>query len=144
MRPSVNIEVIVQGANSKLSEKWVIKWEMSHVKLIQLTVTNSYEIKNEIRRYTQVKCLMYRLVWIVCFYFAWITFHYIAAHLYVKYCTPSSIMGFILSPFIASTPHCEGLRWIITSGGSNINAMWVLTGSWVVRELSTAGEWVVR
>ena len=79
---------------------------------------------------------MHRYCWIVFFYVAWIAAHYVATHLYIKYCTPASLMGFLLSPFIASTPHCEGLRWVISTGGSNIMAMWTFAGAWVAREIA--------
>ena len=79
---------------------------------------------------------MTRYAWIVGFYIAWITAHYAAAHAYVKYCTPDTFWGFIMSPVIASTPHCEGLRWIISTGGSNIATMWALAGVWVTSTLA--------
>lgn len=79
---------------------------------------------------------MHRYFWFMLFYITWITAHYVASHLYVKYCTPATLMGFMLSPFIVPAPHCEGLRWIISTGGSNITAMWAFTGVWVAREIS--------
>jgi len=87
---------------------------------------------------------MRRYVWILCIYLSWITAHYIAAHLYIKYCTPASVVGFLLSPLIASTPHCEGFRWMISTGGSNVTAMWTIMGAWFTREIANAGDWIVR
>jgi hypothetical protein len=72
-----------------------------------------------------------RYVWVVVFYIAWIAAHYAATHAYVKYCTPNTFWGFIMSPFIASTPHCEGFRWVISAGGLNIAKMWTIAGVWV-------------
>jgi hypothetical protein len=75
----------------------------------------------------------------VGFYIAWIAAHYAAAHAYVKFCTPNTLVGFIMSPFVASTPQCEGLRWVIANGGSNIATMWAVAGVWVTTKV--AGIW---
>jgi hypothetical protein len=80
---------------------------------------------------------MIRYYWIVCFYVGWIAAHYAATHAYVKYCTPATILGFVLSPLIASTPHCEGIRWVISTGGSNMKMMWGLVGVWVAVKITT-------
>ena len=73
----------------------------------------------------------------VGYYLAWITAHYVAAHTYARYCTASSVWGFVSSPFITSTPHCEGLRWMISTGGSNIATMWTLFGVWITTWITT-------
>jgi hypothetical protein len=78
-------------------------------------------------------------VLVVGFYIAWIASHYAATHAYVKFCTPNTLWGFIMSPLVASMPHCEGLRWVISNGGSNIATMWVLAGVWVTTKV--AGIW---
>jgi hypothetical protein len=57
--------------------------------------------------------------------------HFFASHLYIKFCVPLSFMGFIVSPFMTATPHCQGLRWIIFNGANMINNMWLIVGSWV-------------
>jgi hypothetical protein len=64
-------------------------------------------------------------------YFLWIFLHYIASHFYVKLCVPDNLIGFLLSPFMTTTPHCQGLRWIIYNAASVINNMWLLLGSWI-------------
>jgi hypothetical protein len=46
-------------------------------------------------------------------YLMWILLHYAASQLYIKFCVPYNLMGFIVSPFLTSTPHCQGLRWIV-------------------------------
>lgn len=79
---------------------------------------------------------VHRYAWIVIFYFSWIAAHYAATHTYVKYCTPDTFWGFVMSPFIATTPHCEGLRWVISTGGSNIKTMWAIAGVWVMTSLA--------
>ena len=65
------------------------------------------------------------------FYLLWICLHYFAAHLYIKFCVPNSIIGFIMSPFMISTPHCQGLRWIVYNAANVINNMWIIVGTWI-------------
>jgi hypothetical protein len=40
-------------------------------------------------------------------------------------------MGFILSPFMTATPHCQGLRWIVYNGANMISNMWIIFGAWI-------------
>jgi hypothetical protein len=44
-------------------------------------------------------------------------------------------MGFIISPFMTATPHCQGLRWIIFNGANMIHNMWLIVGSWMASVL---------
>jgi hypothetical protein len=64
-------------------------------------------------------------------YLAWICLHYLASHLYVKFCVPSTVMGFLLSPFMTATPHCQGLRWVVYNAANMINNMWIVCGTWI-------------
>lgn len=64
-------------------------------------------------------------------YLLWIILHFGASHLYVKFCVPSTFIGFIISPFMTASPHCQGLRWIIYNGANTINNMWVILGTWL-------------
>ena len=64
-------------------------------------------------------------------YLLWIVLHFIASQLYVKLCVPNSITGFLISPFITATPHCQGLRWIVYNAANVINNMWAVLGSWI-------------
>jgi len=75
------------------------------------------------------------LVRLVGIYLAWIVCHYLAAHLYVYLCTPVTIIGFILSPFMVAAPHCQALRWTVYNGGVTIMNMWVLLGAWIISKL---------
>lgn len=63
-------------------------------------------------------------------YLFWIFLHYVASHLYVTFCVPKTIIGFIMSPFMTATPHCQGLRWIVYNAANMINNMWIILGSW--------------
>ena len=64
-------------------------------------------------------------------YFVWIFLHYAASQLYVKLCVPNTIVGFLMSPFMTATPHCQGLRWVIYNAANMINNMWVIFGAWI-------------
>ena len=44
-------------------------------------------------------------------------------------------MGFILSPFMVATPHCQGLRWIVYNAANMINNMWIVCGTWIGSKL---------
>ena len=64
-------------------------------------------------------------------YIAWIVVHYLSSHLYVKWCVPPTVMGFVMAPFLVASPHCTGLRWVITTGGQQIVTMWTVIGTWL-------------
>jgi len=81
------------------------------------------------------KILSNPLARLVCIYFAWIVCHYLAAHLYAYFCTPVTIMGFVLSPFMVAAPHCQALRWTVYNGGITIMNMWALLGAWIISKL---------
>jgi hypothetical protein len=68
-------------------------------------------------------------------YLLWIVLHYVSSHLYVKLCVPNTVLGFLLSPFMMATPHCQGLRWIVYNATGVINNMWILMGAWICSAL---------
>jgi hypothetical protein len=61
----------------------------------------------------------------------WIFLHFFASYLYTKLCVPTTLFGLIMSPFLTSTPHCQGLRWVIYNGANIINNMWIVVGTWL-------------
>lgn len=65
------------------------------------------------------------------FYLCWIIIHFIASQLYIRWCTPYSFYGFVISPFLTLTPHCQGLRWVLYNGAGVINNMWLIFGTWM-------------
>lgn len=75
---------------------------------------------------------MNQLQWLTILYIGWIIAHYVASHAYVYFCVPATIRGFVMSPFVVTTTHCIGLRWIIYSGGNKIMSMWILLGLWIL------------
>jgi hypothetical protein len=74
---------------------------------------------------------------IILFYFSWIFIHYTCAHLYIYYCTPTNWYGFVLSPFLSITPHCNAFRWVIYEAGNVLYGMWIAIGSWTVAKVLT-------
>jgi len=72
------------------------------------------------------------LLKIIIMYITCIVLHFVAAHLYVKYCVYPSIIGLLLSPFITSTPYCHAFRWTIYNCGATINLMWILGANWII------------
>lgn len=120
--------------------------EMSNnkIKIFLYNISNNLYIFLEISFIYTIK-FMKVFINITGIYLMWIFLHYIASHLYVRWCVPSSIVGFLLSPFMTVTPHCQGLRWIILNGANMINNMWIILGTWlmtnvfiVMRDTTTA------
>jgi hypothetical protein len=68
-------------------------------------------------------------------YLVWIVLHYISSHLYVTWCTPLTIGGFLLSPFVVPAPHCQAFRWVIVNGSNSITTMWVTLGTWIAKKI---------
>jgi len=64
-------------------------------------------------------------------YLLWIFLHYISSQLYIELCVPKTIIGFVMSPFMTSTPQCQSLRWVVYNGGNIINNMWILFATWL-------------
>lgn len=76
------------------------------------------------------------IIKMIMLYLLYIIGHYVAAHLYVRYCVKSTFIGFLLSPFMALAPHCQAFRWIIYNGGYAINMMWLLIGNWLINKFT--------
>jgi hypothetical protein len=70
-------------------------------------------------------------------YVFWILLHYITAHAYVQYCANPSLYGFLAAPFLISAPHCVAMRWVFSKGGTLIEGMWILLGTWLCSKLVT-------
>jgi len=69
---------------------------------------------------------------IVGIYILWISIHYFSSHMYTYWCTYASFIGFVLSPFLATAPHCQALRWGIIHGADQIVVMWATLGTWLI------------
>ena len=73
-------------------------------------------------------------------YLVWISLHYACSHLYVEYCVPKGIVGFLYSPFMTPMPHCVAMRWVVYNGGKVIEVMWFMAGKWAVEKLVFPGN----
>ena len=72
-------------------------------------------------------------------YILWMVLHFVSANLYVYYCAHMSLFGFLMSPVLASAPHCRAIRWVLNSGTHSIDAMWIVLGTWVCSKLALIG-----
>ena len=113
--------------------------EMSEISDKESIVTYKSEIDNT-PSYTYSTIIYIKNKTVHTFYFIfcaskiylfWILLHYVASQLYVKLCVPQTLIGFIISPLLTVTPHCQGLRWIVYNGANIISNMWVVFGSWI-------------
>ena len=94
-----------------------------------MLIENMYNLF--IRVFTFLLKTLMMLLKVSGIYLLWICLHYFSAHLYVKFCVPNTIIGFVMSPFMIATPHCQGLRWIVYNAAGIINNMWILVGAWI-------------
>ena len=69
---------------------------------------------------------------IILVYFSVVFVHFISSNIYPSLCCPWTFWGFIMSPFMVVTPHCEGLRWIIHYTGDQIRNSWIWLGGYLV------------
>lgn len=77
---------------------------------------------------------------IISIYFLWVCLHYFASHIYSEICVPRTIYGFLISPFLTLSPHCQALRWVIHNSASFINNAWILIGTWLCSSLIKINE----
>lgn len=64
-------------------------------------------------------------------YLLWIFLHHVGMQLYVKYCAPPTFIGMIMFPFLASTPHCKAIRWVIYNSGFTFDNMFSVFSVWL-------------
>jgi hypothetical protein len=84
----------------------------------------------------QITIQIIQNVWdIFGIYIVWIVLHFISSNLYVHYCTPNTLIGFVSSPIVSPLPHCQAFRWIIYNGGNSIMNMWIILGLWLMKHL---------
>lgn len=68
-------------------------------------------------------------------YLLWIFLHHVGMQIYVKYCAPPTFIGMIMYPFLASTPHCKAIRWVIYNSGITFDNMFSLLTVWVYNKI---------
>ena len=97
------------------------------------SVTNVYRRFGQLVKTSATSSVPYikNLFAVSSIYLFWITLHFATAQLYVKFCAYPSLYGFLLSPFLISSPHCAAMRWVFTKGGTLIDGMWIILGTWL-------------
>jgi hypothetical protein len=108
-----------QKENYEICENTYFTYIVNKIPVILLTISNA------VCKVIHVVISLYGI------YFVWTMLHFFASHLYIQFCVPLTFIGFIASPFMTATPHCQGLRWIIFNGAAMINNMWLIFGSWM-------------
>ena len=93
---------------------------------------------------TIIKNIVKNIVEITGIYILWIAIHYICANLYPQFCAELSLIGFIKSIFVAESPHCIAMRWVIYNGGNIIHGMWTSIGIWISGKILTNAANVFR
>ena len=126
-----NNEELCQENNEEINEQ--VHKDSNNISFFTIIIDNCYNIF--------VVCFNYIYKGIKIFikisgvYLLWICLHYIASQLYIELCVPKSVLGFLISPFMTSTPQCQGLRWIVYNAANMINNMWLLLGTWICSTL---------
>ena len=124
---------------TKLSKGDEISSAVEQYNYKQVLFENSYYYFNLLIEFTFTTIKF--IIRVSGIYLLWIVLHYVSSHLYVELCVPKTLIGFLISPFMISTPHCQGLRWVVYNAATVINNMWVLMGSWICSMLIvTAAE----
>ncbi len=97
------------------------------------SVTNVYRRLGQLVKTSATSSVPYikNLFAVSSIYLFWITLHFATAQLYVKFCAYPSLYGFLLSPFLISSPHCAAMRWVFTKGGTLLDGMWIILGTWL-------------
>jgi hypothetical protein len=99
---------------------------------LQNKVQPYFEIMKPYLGLSQSVCGIYLLWVVVHLYLLWVVIHFVSVHMYMRFCTPSTLTGFLMSPFMAAAPHCQALRWSIYNGGNSIVSMWMTLGVWLM------------
>ena len=68
-------------------------------------------------------------------YLLWILLHFVASHIYVRYCVGSNWYDIFLSVIYVSSPYCQGISWIIYTGSKQIVSMWMVFGTYASTKL---------
>ena len=78
------------------------------------------------------QCIKANIPTIVCVYFGIVLAHFICSNVYPIWCCKNTWYGFIMTPFMVVTPHCEALRWVMHYTGEQIRNVWLWIGSYLV------------
>ena len=88
---------------------------------------NTYEkyVKITTYYYNQIPCV------VVVYIALWIG-HFACANMYPQMCCNMSFFGFIMSPFMTVTPHCQALRWFVDYSANQLKNYWLFLGTYLV------------
>lgn len=123
------------SSNENENENDVIENEVDDDELENIEHNSDFIVERIYNIFSHIQNIFKFIFGVSGIYLAWICLHYFASHLYVKFCVPKTVMGFLLSPFMMSTPHCHGLRWVVYNAANMISNMWIVCGTWVCSTL---------
>jgi len=82
-----------------------------------------------------IMSILYKYTFLLALYSFHIIIYYYSSILHAKYCTPSTWIGLLQSPFIATSPHCISFQWIIYYVGIYIRNTWIIVGIFCVHTI---------
>ena len=125
----------IESVSSNENENEIIENEIIENELENIVHNSDFIVERIYNIFSHIQNIIKVIFGVSGIYLVWICLHYFASHLYVKFCVPKTVMGFLLSPFMTSTPHCHGLRWVVYNAANMISNMWIVCGTWVCSTL---------
>ena len=125
----------IESISSNENENDGIENEVDDDELENIVHNSDFIVERIYNIFSHIQNIIKVIFGVSGIYLVWICLHYFASHLYVKFCVPKTVMGFLLSPFMTSTPHCHGLRWVVYNAANMISNMWIVCGTWVCSTL---------
>ena len=125
----------IESVSSNENENDGIENEVDDDELENIVHNSDFILERIYNIFSHIQNIIKFIFGVSGIYLAWICLHYFASHLYVIFCVPKTVMGFLLSPFMTATPHCQGLRWVVYNAANMINNMWIVCGTWVCSTL---------
>ncbi len=83
-----------------------------------------------------IRTIQHPIFKIIVSYIVCILAHFMASHMYVRFCVPKTLIGLLMSPFMTLTPHCQAFRWAIYYGGNAINILWLIVANYLVTRIT--------
>ena len=93
--------------------------------------------------FSSIKKMISEVSKVASMYIFWTGIHYLSSYLYIWYCVPPTLVGFLLSPLAAVMPYCNALRHSITIGASTMSTGWLVFGTWICTKLIGVG-WMTK
>jgi hypothetical protein len=79
---------------------------------------------------SSLKTVAYDILSAYWVYLMCIGLHFILPRIYIYACIPFTFMGMMLSPFMAQSPHCKAIMWILNTSIETIQKMFLLLVAW--------------